>query len=86
MMRPSCEGDGPSHYNCTKHLHLNDLTDPEPFARGVDYASLIESDVLVVVQNTGLDSRQAENALAQHHHLCRAGVKKSKRLGQLLNE
>jgi len=47
----------------TKHLRLNDLTDPEPIPRGVDYASLIESDVPVVVQHTRLDSRQAENAL-----------------------
>src|ERR1043165_970968 len=29
----------------TKHLRLNDLTDPEPIPRGVDYASLVESDV-----------------------------------------
>ncbi|HKA52369.1 MAG TPA: sensory rhodopsin transducer, partial [Candidatus Binatia bacterium] len=29
----------------------------------VDYASLIESDVPVVIQHTRLDSRQAENAL-----------------------
>ena len=47
----------------TKHLRLNDLTDPEPIPRGVDYASLIESDVPIVVQHTRLDSRQAENAL-----------------------
>ena len=47
----------------TKHLRLNDLTDPEPIPRGVDYASLIESDVPIVVQYTRLDSRQAENAL-----------------------
>jgi hypothetical protein len=47
----------------TKHLRLNDLTDPEPIPRGVDYASLIESDVAIVVQHTRLDSRQAENAL-----------------------
>ncbi len=47
----------------TKHLRLNDLTAPEPIPRGVDYASLIESDVPTVVQHTRLDSRQAENAL-----------------------
>ena len=28
-----------------------------------DYASVIESDVPIVVQHTRLDSRQAENAL-----------------------
>ena len=47
----------------TKHVRFNDLTDPEPIPRGTDYASLIESDVPVVVQHTRLDSRQAENAL-----------------------
>ena len=47
----------------TKHLRLNELTDPEPIPRGVDYASLIESDTPIVVQHTRLDSRQGENAL-----------------------
>ena len=47
----------------TRHLRFNDLTDPEPVPRDTDYASLIESDVPVVVQHTRLDSRQAENAL-----------------------
>jgi hypothetical protein len=47
----------------TKHLRLNDVTDPEPIPQGVDYASLIESDVPIVVQHTRLDSRQAANAL-----------------------
>jgi hypothetical protein len=47
----------------TKHLRFNNLTDPEPIPRGTSYASLIESDVPVVVQHTRLDSRQAENAL-----------------------
>lgn len=47
----------------TKHLRFNDLEDPEPIPRGTDYASVIESDVPVVVQHTRLDSRQAENAL-----------------------
>ena len=31
--------------------------------RDTDYASVIESDVPIVVQHTRLDSRQAENAL-----------------------
>jgi hypothetical protein len=47
----------------TKHVRLNDLTDPEPIPAGVDFATLVESDVPVVVQQTRLDSRQAENAL-----------------------
>lgn len=47
----------------TKHLRFNDLTQPEAVPRDTDYASLIESDVPIVVQHTRLDSRQAENAL-----------------------
>jgi hypothetical protein len=47
----------------TCHLRFNDLDDPEPIPRDTDYASVIESDVPVVVQHTRLDSRQAENAL-----------------------
>ncbi|XXT46517.1 sensory rhodopsin transducer [Sorangium sp. So ce542] len=47
----------------TRHVRFNDLTDPEPIPRDTDYASLIESDVPIVVQHTRLDSRQAENAL-----------------------
>src|SRR5688572_14538042 len=47
----------------TRHVRFNDLHDPEPIPRGTDYASVIESDVPVVVQHTRLDSRQAENAL-----------------------
>ncbi|CAN5224361.1 sensory rhodopsin transducer [soil metagenome] len=47
----------------TKHVRFNDLEDPEPVPRDTDYASVIESDVPIVVQHTRLDSRQAENAL-----------------------
>lgn len=47
----------------TLHLRFNDLADPEPIPRGTDYASVLESDVPIVVQHTRLDSRQAENAL-----------------------
>jgi hypothetical protein len=47
----------------TKHIRFNNLTDPEPIPSDTDYASVIESDVPVVVQHTRLDSRQAENAL-----------------------
>lgn len=49
--------------NRTKHLRFNDLTDPAPIPRGTDYASVIESDVPIVVQHTRLDSRQNANAL-----------------------
>ena len=47
----------------TKHLRFNDLDDPERIPRGVDFASVIESDGPIVVQHTRLDSRQAANAL-----------------------
>lgn len=47
----------------TSHVRFNDLTEPEPVPLATDYASVIESDVPVVVQHTRLDSRQAENAL-----------------------
>ena len=47
----------------TKHIRYNDLNEPEPIPRDVDYASVIESDVAVVVQHTRLDSRQEANAL-----------------------
>lgn len=47
----------------TKHLRLNELRDPAPIPPGVDFSTIIESDVPIVVQHTRLDSRQAENAL-----------------------
>jgi len=47
----------------TMHVRFNNLTDPEPVPLDTDYASVIESDVPIVVQHTRLDSRQAENAL-----------------------
>ena len=47
----------------TKHVRFNDLSDPAPIPVDRDFASLIESDVPIVVQHTRLDSRQAENAL-----------------------
>lgn len=47
----------------TVHQRFNDLTDPEPVPRDTDYASVIASDVPVVVQHSRLDSRQAELAL-----------------------
>ena len=47
----------------TLHVRLDELDDPAPIPKDTDYASVIESDVPVVVQHTRLDSRQAENAL-----------------------
>ena len=47
----------------TQHIRFNELTDPEPIPMATPYASVIESDVPIVVQHTRLDSRQAENAL-----------------------
>lgn len=47
----------------TLHLRFNDLEDPEPVPRDTDYASVLESDVPVIVQHTRLDSRRAELAL-----------------------
>src|SRR5262249_10927082 len=47
----------------TLHLRFNDRTDPAPVPRATDFASVIASDVPIVVQHTRLDSRQAENAL-----------------------
>jgi hypothetical protein len=47
----------------TRHVRFNELRDPEPIPRDRDYASVIRSDVPIVVQHTRLDSRQAENAL-----------------------
>ena len=45
------------------HLRFNDLRDPEPIPTATDDASVIESDVPIVVQHTRLDARQAETAL-----------------------
>ncbi|SRR5579884_589751 len=47
----------------TRHIRFNDLKSPEPIPHETDYASVIESDVPIVVQHTRLDSRQAANAL-----------------------
>lgn len=45
------------------HVRFDDLADPEPIPRGTPFASILESDVPIVVQHTRLDSRQRENAL-----------------------
>ena len=47
----------------TRHQRFNDLDDPQPIPRDTDYASVIESDVPIVVQHTRLDSCQPANAL-----------------------
>lgn len=47
----------------TRHLRFNEFSDPAPIPTGRDFASVIESDVAIVVQHTRLDSRQAELAL-----------------------
>lgn len=58
---------GPYHVSVpakrTKHVRFNNLVEPQPIPKGTDYASIIESDVPVVIQHTRLDSRQAANAL-----------------------
>ena len=58
---------GPYHVTVparrTKHVRFNDLTDPAPIPVDTDYASVIESDVPIVVQHTRLDSRQEAEAL-----------------------
>jgi len=64
---PDREPAGPYKVNVparrTKHVRFNDLNDPEPIPRDMDYSSVIESDVPVVVQHTRLESRQAENSV-----------------------
>jgi len=47
----------------TLHLRFNDLTDPAPVPRDTDYASVLFSDVPIVLQHTRLDSRQPALAL-----------------------
>lgn len=47
----------------TLHLRFNDLKDPRPVPRDTNYASVIESDVPIVVQHTRLDSRHPNISL-----------------------
>ena len=58
---------GPYHVTVparrTLHLRFNDLKDPAPVPRDTPYASVIESDLPIVVQLTRLDSRQSALAL-----------------------
>ena len=45
-----------------RHVRVNDLIDPYAPPLGEDYAVVVESDVPVVVQFSGQDTRQSENA------------------------
>ena len=58
---------GPYHFpvaaHRTRHLRFNDFKHPERIPRDTPYASLIQSNVPIVVQYTRLDSRQPANAL-----------------------
>jgi len=47
----------------TLHVRLDQLTDPAPIPRDTAYATVVESDVPIVVQHTRLDSRPHANAL-----------------------
>ena len=47
----------------TRHLRFNDFKDPGPVPRGIDFASVIFSDLPIVVQHTRLDTRQPALAL-----------------------
>ncbi len=47
----------------TLHVRFNELEDPEPIPKDTDFASVVESEVPIVLQHSRLDSRQAENAL-----------------------
>ncbi len=47
----------------TLHLRFNDLQDPAPVPRETPYATLVSSDVPVIVQHTRLDSRQPANSV-----------------------
>jgi hypothetical protein len=47
----------------TLHLRFNELRDPEGVPRDTAYASVIRSDVPVVVQHSRLDSRDPHLAL-----------------------
>ncbi len=47
----------------TVHARFNEMSNPEPIPKDTDFASLIESNVPIVVQHTRLDSRQSANAL-----------------------
>ena len=54
--------------NRTNHVRFNDLKDPEPVPRGTEYASVIESDVPIVLQRTRLDSRRMPTLCLRPSH------------------
>ena len=45
------------------HVRFNELNDLEAMPPGTDYATIIRSDVPILVQHTRLDSREAQEAL-----------------------
>jgi hypothetical protein len=47
----------------TRHFRFNEFEDPEPVPVNTDFASVIVSNVPIVVQHTRLDSRQSALAL-----------------------
>jgi hypothetical protein len=47
----------------TRHLRFNDLDTPAPVPRDTSYASVLRSNVPIVVQHTRLDSRNPNIAL-----------------------
>jgi hypothetical protein len=47
----------------TQHLRFNDFGEPEKIPLDTDFASVISSDVPIVVQHTRLDTRQEALAL-----------------------
>lgn len=48
----------------TRHVRLNDLIDPEAIPLDTDYASVIESNIPIVVQFSRRDTSQVENAIS----------------------
>lgn len=47
----------------TRHFRFNEFSDPAPVPVNTDFASVITSNVPIVVQHTRLDSRQSALAL-----------------------
>ncbi|WP_432138137.1 MULTISPECIES: sensory rhodopsin transducer [unclassified Streptomyces] len=64
---PDREPAGPYHVTVparrTRHQRFRELVDDGALPTDADYASVLVSDVPVVVQHTRLDSRQPANAL-----------------------
>lgn len=46
-----------------RHIRFDELNDPEPIPRDIDFTSVIESDVPIIVQHSRRDSRPTEMAL-----------------------